>query len=207
MSRRAGKWERIAVRLNAILRKVPKERSLDGKTWHAETSARRSLMRYIVGVVARLIEEEDERARAAETSDGGADVRPTRITLGGQTVDLKPGETLDIHVKPMDTRTIPVERVIVAPGPGPLIVKRTGPHAGPQVSSCPECGKPILALFDRDVFAAEWLEWHKPGCQFARNAVEESEKLAARTQAPDAGACGWCGKILPASGECPCLPF
>ena len=136
---RGGRWERIAVRLNAILRKVPRERSLDGKTWHAETSARRSLMRYLVGIVARLIEEEDERARAAETADGGESLHPARVTIGGTVVDLKPGDTLDIRATDSSpVQTIPVDRVIVA---------------------------------------------------------------------ADASSCGWCGKILPTSGDCPCIPF
>lgn len=148
---RGGRWERIAVRLNAILRKVPRERSLDGKTWHAETSARRSLMRYIVGIVGRLIEEEAERARATETSDGGPLLAPTRLTFGGAAVDLsgvKPGDAIDIRVAPSDVRTIPVVRAF-----------------GP---------------FDED---------------------------RSSTQGPEVGACGWCGKSLPTSGDCPCIPF
>jgi len=214
---RGGKWERMAVRLNAILRKLPKNAALDGKQWHAETGARRSIMRYIVGIVARLIEEEDERAREAETSDGGADVKPTRITIGGTVVDLsdlKPGDTIDIRATDSSpTQVLPVERVLTPAeeaglgirrrpaDDGPVIVKRTAPHSGPQVSSCPVCGKAIVALFDRDVREAEWLAWHKPGCTFARLAVEEAEKLAA-------GACGWCGMLLPAPGaKCPCIPF
>lgn len=140
MSPRGGRWERIAVRLNAILRKVPKERSLDGKTWHAETSARRSLMRYIVGVVARLIEEEDERENDRRLAEQRLPDEGTTIDLGGTSVHVKPGDT--ITLRPTGgaevTQRIPVERVIVA---------------------------------------------------------------------ADASSCGWCGKILPASGECPCLPF
>lgn len=198
MSARGGKWERIAVRLNAILRKLPKNASLDGKQWHAETSARRSMMRYLVGIVGRLIEEEDARAHERECAiDEGRDPdegpepdrRLTRITLAGHVVDLsdlKPGDTLDIRVTDSGpTQVLPVERVIVAEDSGPVIVKRTAPHSGPQVSSCPVCGKAILALLDRDVRAREWLAWHKPGCAFAENCVEEAEKVGR-----DPEACG-----------------
>lgn len=125
---RGGRWERIAVRLNAILRKVPKGHSHDGKAWRAETSARRSLMRYIVGIVGRLIEEEDERERAAESDEGSPILHPTVLTIGGQPVDLsslKPGDTLDIRVTDSSpVRTLAVERILTPEEEGELGIRR-----------------------------------------------------------------------------------
>lgn len=156
---RGGRWERMAVRLNAILRKLPKNASLDGKQWHAETHARRSLMRYLVGIVGRLIEEEEEREHdrhlaeqriPEEVGEGRAPILLDGVTIGGKPLDLsdlKPGDTLDIRLAPQETKTIPVVRSF-----GPVDV-------------------------------------------------------GASTQGPEVGACGWCGKILPTSGECPCIPF
>jgi hypothetical protein len=146
---RGGRRERIAVRLNAILRKLPKNASLDGKQWHAETSARRSLMRHIVGIVGRLIEEEDERANDRRLADERLPEEGTTIDLCGTPVHVKPGDTITIRPTgaAAETQRIPVERVIVAGDVG------------------------------------------------------------ASTQGPEVGACGWCGKILPTSGDCPCIPF
>lgn len=146
MSPRGGRWERIAVRLNAILRKVPKERSLDGKTWHAETSARRSLMRYIVGVVARLIEEEDERENDRHLAEQRLPDEGTTIPAGV----LKPGDTIDIRVtNSSGTQVLPVERILSRSEEEAIGIRRAplrveedrASTQGPDVRLCDWCSK------------------------------------------------------------------
>lgn len=131
---RGGRRERIAVRLNAILRKLPKNASLDGKQWHAETSARRSLMRYIVGIVGRLIEEEDERANDRRLADERLPEEGTTIDLCGTPVHVKPGETLEIRASDSSpVRTLPVERILTWEEEQALGIRR----------KCATCGDPV----------------------------------------------------------------